>query len=187
MARRTVEFHPDGHRIRVSPGVLAATWRQHSERIPAQYAVGTAQHESDFSLNEVDTEPSGFRSLGLFQLSSEERLHSPRPMADLLTLEGSCAVLAYVAERRLDAIIRIAGFDPAGALPADVWAYLALAHNQGLGACERTLNTHRLAWSAYKLRNPQLANLGAYGDDCISGGERWPEVERALAGGATVG
>jgi hypothetical protein len=55
----------------------------------------------------------------------------------------------------------------------DVWAYLALAHNQGLGAALKTIRTYGLDWDAYKKRNPTMTGIIEYGDDCISGGPAW--------------
>jgi hypothetical protein len=61
-------------------------------------------------------------------------------------------------------------------MPSDTWAFLAIAHNEGLGAAEKTIMAHGLNWSAWKKRNPRLAAMAAYGDDCITGGDRWAEA-----------
>lgn len=172
---RVVKFLPDGARVRVKPGILAAAWRARTSVIPAEYACGTAQHESSFTRNEVDVEETGFTSMGVFQLSLEEASQARRPDANLLTLADSVDVLAFVAEERLAAILKAAGLERPS---LDTWAYLALAHNQGLGACLKTIREHGLDWSGYKARNPQLAAMAAYGDDCVSGGARWSEVAR---------
>ena len=84
--------------------------------VSAAYALGTAQHETNYALNEVDTEVSGFVSSGIFQLSEEEKGEAGLPSADLLTLEGATDVLAAIAEQRLTRILvvhRPAVADPA--------------------------------------------------------------------------
>lgn len=175
---RTVEFPPDGRRQFVSAADVAAAWRSACPTIPAQYACGTAQHESTYTINEVDTEETGFVSKGIFQLSDEEAGDAKKPDADLLTLGDSVLVLSNRALYRLNEIVRTAlrvgcVVDP---FPPDVWAYLAIAHNEGLGAAEKTILAHGLDWAAWKSRNPHLAAMAAYGDDVISGGERWSDV-----------
>lgn len=166
-----VEFPPAGQRILASPANVAATWKATATRIPAQYALGTAQHESDYTLNEVDTEESGFVSRGIFQLSDEE---CAKVGDDPLTLEGSCAILARISEQRLEAILKAIGLDPKTPMVrgGQIWAYVALAHNEGLHACLKTLRLHGLSWDSYKARNPE-SRICAYGDDCISGGAMW--------------
>jgi hypothetical protein len=173
---RRVEFLPGGTRRRIEPAAVAAAWVRATTKIPPQYACGTAQHETDFTANEVDTEESGFVSKGIFQLSDEEAAEAGRPGADLLNLDQAAAVLAAVAQHRLAAIVVAAHLDGWTRLPNDVWAYLALAHNQGLGAALKTIRLHGLDWTSYKKRNSQLAAMAAYGDDCVSGGARWSEV-----------
>lgn len=171
---RTEVFVPDGHRIRVAPADIVAAWRRHAKRVPAKYALGTAQHESSFTLNEVDTEESGDVSKGVYQLSEGEAADAEFPEADLLGLEEATTVFCILCERRLDSIIKAARLEEKN-LPMDVWAYLALAHNQGLHAAVKSIQMYGLNWPAYKQRNPQLAGMGRYGDDVISGGSRWTE------------
>src|SRR5258708_4603677 len=131
---RTEAFPPDGTRVIASPIDIVTAWRAASTRIPAQYALGTAQHESSFTLNQVDTEVSGFVSRGIYQLSDDEAEAAGKPDADLLSLGDSTAVFVTICETRLDAIIAAATakgttIDPASP-PDDLWAYLYLAHNQ---------------------------------------------------------
>lgn len=174
---RTESFVPDGRRVFASAAQIVAVWRRHTQRIPAQFALGTAQHESGFTLNEVDTEASGYVSKGIFQISGQEAADAGLAQADLLSLEDATAVFSILCERRLQSLIAVAHLDERD-LPADVWAYLALAHNQGLAAAHKTIRAHGLDWAAYKQRNPQLVGMGRYGDDVISGGARWAEVTR---------
>jgi hypothetical protein len=73
----------------------------------------------------------------------------------------------------------------------DWYAYLALAHNEGLNAAKKTIGIHGADWPAYKARNgacsahaaplamsygkgfdcltctPYIRRIGAYGDDCM--------------------
>jgi hypothetical protein len=171
---RTVEFVPDGKRVLVTPQEVADAWRLRETIIPAQYACGTAQHESDYTLNERDTEPSGFVSIGIFQLSQDECDEARLPSANLYTLEDSCAVLSVIAERRLTQILTWSGLS---APTDDCWFYLALSHNQGPGAVQRTIARYGLDAAAWTSRNPQLANAATYFADCVTGGSRWGEVQ----------
>ena len=133
---RTVEFPPDGSRILASPREIVNAWRAATTRIPAKFALGTAQHESNFTINEVDTEESDVVTIGIYQLSAEEAAQSDNPNADLTTLADSTSVFATLCERRVDQIITWAAL-AASLLPSDVWAYLYIAHNQGAAACRR--------------------------------------------------
>lgn len=177
---RTEVFVPSGHRILVAPADIVAAWRRYTQRIPAKFALGTAQHESSFTLNEVDTEESGYVSKGIYQLSDREAAEVELPHANLLELEDATKVFYILCERRLRRIIKAARLAQEN-LPVDVWAYLALSHNQGVSAALKTIELYGLNWDAYKRRNPQLAGMGRYGDDVISGGPHWTkELDRAL-------
>jgi hypothetical protein len=186
---RVVTFEPDGQRKIVAAADVVAAWRRHSTLVPASYALGTAQHETDFTLNERDVEESGYVSLGLYQVGAEEMAQVGMPLAthDPFDLEIITLVMVDLAEVRLRRIADAAWrggwatlVSNPGSVNPDVWAYLALAHNQGLGACLKTIAAHGLDWAAYKARNPQLEDMAAYGDDCVSGGAQ----RAALAGGA---
>ena len=149
-----------------------------------RYIVATAQHESRFAINEVDTEPSGFISKGIFQISDEEARSAGLPGVNLLTLDASAQVMVRLALRNRDA------FQQAGGNPFanDVNGWLALAHNEGRGAMRKTIATHGTLWGdpyafpnpsddapeSYRYRNAWRA-IVAYGDDCITGGAVWRE------------
>jgi hypothetical protein len=170
---RSVDFLPNGVRNTVDPTSVVLLWRKHSTLVSASYALGTAQHETDFTLNEKDTEPSGYVSMGLYQIGAEEMAQVGMPLGshDPYDLETITIIMVDLAEARLKRIMNAARltvdlYTP----PPDVWAYLALAHNQGLGACLKTIAAHGMNWSAYCARNPQLADMAAYGNDCITGG-----------------
>ena len=170
---RSETFPPDGKRIIAPATDIVSVWRSYSVQIPAQYALGTAQHETNWTLNEVDTEDSGFVSMGIFQLSDEERKQVGLPAANLLALEDACKVLALVAAQRLTLLLQESAItDPP--YPSDIWAYLAVAHNEGTQAALKTIRRHGLDWMQWKRRNfQQLGNMCNYGDDCISGGSKW--------------
>lgn len=169
MSSRKEEFPPEGKRVLVTPIDVVSTWRLYS-KIPAAYAVATSAHESNFTINEIDTEPNGFISKGIFQISDEEVAQTLQS-ADILTLHGACSVLSALAEVRLKHIMTAAKLTTA---TADCYAYLALAHNQGLHAALKTIQAHGLDWKKYKERNPNIKGIASYGDDCISGGPHWP-------------
>lgn len=175
---RSEKFLPDGKRLLVTPSDIAAAWRQATSKIPAQYAVGTALHETSYTLNEVDTEDSGFVSKGIFQLSDEEAKQAGLPQADLLSLAEATAVFAKISEARLATLSLHAKVDPA-APPPDIWGYLAIAHNAGLSTATRSIDEHGMRWAAFCARNAATdwgKKIAAYGSDCISGGPRWHEV-----------
>jgi len=161
-------------------------WRGHTSLIPAQYALGTAQHESNFTLNEVDTEVSGYVSKGIFQLADGEAAEVGFAGANLLELEDSTVVFAALCEKRLKVLVAAVALNMS-ALPRDIWAYLAMAHNEGLQAALGTLRQHGLDWAAYKARNPSLTSMAVYGDDAISGGEKWtPDLNLPIPVPATT-
>jgi hypothetical protein len=68
------------HAVLVKPADLCDAWlkMQSWGKFPAdyessvKYVVASAQHETNFALNERDTEADGFVSMGLFQISDEE-------------------------------------------------------------------------------------------------------------------
>ena len=135
--------------------------------VPPSHFLGTAQHESGFALNERDTEVSGFQSFGLYQLSAEEASDVHLPAANLLSLEDSTKVFVALCVRRLAAIRAAAGL-AADDMRADLWPYLAIAHNEGSAAAVASIHRFGLDWSKYKARNPTAAIVAhGYGDSCI--------------------
>lgn len=167
------KYPPDGHPIKVSPSDIVDAWRQVSSRIPARFAVGTAKHETDYTLNETDAgdQSDGTDSIGLFQISRAEALSAGHPLADLTSLSDACTVFAVLMHRNLDKILSLSGESP---LNPDVWAYLAMSHNMGMGAVEKTIKQYGLDWGAYKARNPAVPLVAhGYGDDVVSGGPDW--------------
>lgn len=140
--------------------------------IPPRFFVGTAQHETNFAINEIDTEPNGFVTEGIYQISREEATEVGMPKADLLDLDVATVVFTRLMEKRLSRILS----KTTHPVKEDVWAYLAIAHNQGLGAALKTIEAHGLDWAAYKKRNPKVRIVSSgYGDNVITGGPRWPK------------
>jgi hypothetical protein len=209
---RKVEFVSDGQRRFATPQEIVAAWERHTD-IDARYALGTAQHESGFALNERDTEPSGFVSMGIYQISQDEMNHVGMRQADPYDLEECTIVFAQLTEERLKAIVRSIGHFPSESPDAN--AYLFIAHNQGLAACLKSIKLHGMDWTAYKKRNGDAARtvlhdavnaspvdatavqlateklrwwdkVFAYGDDVISGGSEWPNAKPVPTGPQVV-
>jgi hypothetical protein len=180
--------YADRHRgaVEVTPSYIAFIWRSVTSRIPAQFAVGAAQHEAGFSVNEVDTETNGFVSKGWAQVSDAEASMVGCHGANLLDPAVCALVFARLMENAYYEIEKH-GIPP----KPDVWAYLGIWHNEGGGTYSRdgkgalgTICRFGVDWEDYKTRERRAAaRLGRpvrgivkYGDDVISGGERWHEV-----------
>lgn len=203
---RKVEYIGNGGKpLSVAPADIVACVMRHTSLDP-RYFLGTAQHETSFAANEVDTEDSGYVSSGLWQLGVEEATSVGMHDADLLDLEESTIVFCKVTEKRMSTIFQMVQASLAARWPTQsgLNAYLMIAHNQGLAACLKTIKLHGLDWAGYKMRNLQAAqmevdtatglgtasqrykdaviklawwkNVAAYGDDCISGGARWSDL-----------
>jgi hypothetical protein len=184
-----------GVRNRVTPRAIAKAWLRETRIVPPQFSVGTALHETNYTANELDIEPNGHTTGGLFMLDVPtlsppiigDAIAVGMPEKNIYDLADACAVFAALSERRLRRILDATdlwladhGFGPVDHdnPPPDVWAYLALAHNQGLGACLKTIATYGMNWEDYKRRNPSVnismvRNGRIYGDDAISGGPDW--------------
>jgi peptidoglycan hydrolase-like protein with peptidoglycan-binding domain len=169
--------------------------------IDPRYFVGTAFHEAGVT-SEVDTEiatssdPTGFVSVGLYQISQDEAAQFSFSLIDLLDLEKSTECMVRLAEQhRTDIRAFMAALPPSSpgylaASAADpdytdragtVWnagnmrAYLALCHNQGLGAAKYTIQNYGMGWAGYRSRNPTISLVShGYGDDVITGGSYMP-------------
>lgn len=133
---------------------------------PSIYYLGTAQHESNFAANERDTEPNGFMSWGLYQLSEAERIAVGMPGADMLDPLQATQVFVALTNRRRDKLRQAARLSLGEADPQDLWPYLAIAHNQGDAAAMKTISAYGMNWTEYKRRNPRLRIVSSgYGDD----------------------
>lgn len=171
MAERYEEFlRPDGiwtrnktrDAIRVRPSDVVAAVKKVPTAIDVQYYVGTAKHESNFAINERDTEPNGFQSWGIFQVSSEEAARAGvLRISDCLKLEPSVKVMVYLAEgirKTIRKFLKLAADAPD---PEGIEPYIAIGHNQGIGQIGGkgllgTLSRHGLDWPGYVKRNPTI-------------------------------
>ncbi len=190
--------HPDAMIMR--PGEVRRLAELSSVVIPPQYFVATAEHETGFCPVEVDTEENGHVTMGLYQVDDDECASVGEPSANLYDPAVCTRVFAHVQERRFARIV-----DVFGRIQPDIWAYLGLAHNEGLGAAQKTLRRYGMDWTEYKRRNlihalmleqnaetPQeqiqaareldrVRRISAYGDAMISGGTRWGEAIATMA------
>lgn len=174
--------------MRVSPSEIVSLWSKYTTRIPAQFAVGLAERESSFDASEVDDYKSGTRvtpvdggkyTVGLFQISESEYREIEGDTGQwyvtaLQDVETNVRVFARYMEKRLDTIESLAG-----AKEPDVWAYLALAHNAGIGMVRETIQKYGMDWEAFKTRNAgtdQGKRWARYGDAAINGGTKWTDA-----------
>jgi hypothetical protein len=185
---------PDRARaVLVSPATVAFLARSATKIIPDRYFVATATHESNFATNEVDTEEKGYVSKGLYQISDDEATSVGMRGANLLDPVMATIVFAKLQERRLTSIIGHLG--ATGVRYPDVWAFLAVGHNEGMGAWAAkgkgvlvTLFNHGCIWGdpavpaaeddpkSYRQRNATRA-IVKYGDDCVTGGPAWARAQ----------
>jgi hypothetical protein len=188
--------------IRVTAEQVRDAARAASSLIPAQYFVATADHESNLAINERDTEPNGYVSKGIFQIGDEEISQVHGWPCDPYTLGDAMRIFAALQEKRLLVLEQLVN-GPASSIadPTHIWAYLSIAHNQGIEAAEQTIRRYGVDWVAYQSRNLTQAQtelamakrtgdktlideatgklawwhkVFAYGNDCITGGWRWP-------------
>ncbi len=129
---RKVEYIGNGGKpLIVSPAEIVACVMRHTS-IDPRYFLGTAQHETSFVVNEVDTEESGYVSSGLWQLGVEEATSVGMHDADLLDLEESTIVFCEVTEKRANTIVgaaRNVGVYIGQMKPSPLNAYIMIAHN----------------------------------------------------------
>lgn len=163
-----------------------------SSIVSAEYYIGTCFHEAGCT-NEWDTEvakhdePTGFVSVGAFQIGEEEAHHFGFTLIDMLDLEKATVVMKKLAEDHRDALrwklkLGADAMDPLYVDPSGMhWpggqmrAYLAVAHNTGLATAMRSVDAWGMDWNAFKLRNPKMLVVShGYGDDCITGGPEDP-------------
>lgn len=162
--------------------------------VDPRYYIGTCFHEAG-CLNEWDTEiatssyPPGFVSVGPYQIGDEEARRYGFKLEDMINLDKASDCMVRMAEDNRKGLRTAAGL--AGATPdpdyvdaigrrwpgGGMRAYLAIAHNKGMGFARLTIQRYRMDWPAYKERNPHdnIVDHG-YGDDCVTGGPKWPET-----------
>ncbi len=148
---------------------------------PLKYFLGTAQHESNFALNERDTEAPDatghrFQSWGIFQISEQEFLSTLPPPSNgspflLLELPNAMLCMSLLAARNRQPVreaMEKMGLPKDAPDPTDMSAYLAIAHNQGRSAAVKTILAHGYSWKEYKKRNPTIRIVSSgYGDDVL--------------------
>ncbi len=160
--------------------------------IDPRYFVGTCFHEAGCT-NEWDTEvatassPSGFQSVGAYQIGDEEARTYGFQLSDMLDFDKATACMIQLAEHNRTVLRGYAKLAPDASDPdytdaqGNTWnggtmrAYLAIAHNHGLGFARMTIANHGMDWARYKQRNP-TDNIVAhrYGEDCVTGGSYYP-------------
>lgn len=176
----------------VFDAVTRAQTRLGLTNVDPRYFVGTCEHESSCT-NEWDTEvatqscPPGFVSVGAYQIGDEEARRYGFKLEDMLDLDKASECMVRMAEDNRRGIRIAAGIAPEAPDPdytdptGTVWkggamrAYLAIAHNHGMGYARLTIQRNKLDWPGYKVRNPadHIVDHG-YGEDCVTGGPQWP-------------
>lgn len=180
----------------VLEAVIKAQAALNLTNIDPRYFVGTCFHEAG-CVNEWDTEvatascPPGYVSVGAYQIGDEEARRYNFTLEDMIDLDKSTMCMIRLAEDNRRGLRLAAGLaddkpdpdytDAAGA----VWpggtmrAYLAVAHNMGMGAARLSIQRYGMDWAAYKQRNPaQNVVDHHYGEDCITGGPFWPTTNQ---------
>lgn len=180
----------------VYDAVIKAQHAHEMREIDPRYFVGTCFHEAGCT-NEWDTEiatkscPEGFVSVGAFQIGHEEAKAYGFELADMLDLEKASSCMVQMAQHNLSQIIAAAamaaGRGKSNAFDCEeggeLWtngglrAYLAIAHNHGVGYVRATIANYGLDWGRYKQRNPtdHIVDHG-YGTDCVTGGTWFKKV-----------
>lgn len=176
----------------VLDAVIRAQTRLSQTAIDPRYYVATCFHEAG-CLNEWDTEvatgscPPGFVSVGPYQIGDEEARRYGFHLEDMIDLDKATECMVRMAEDNRRGLRAAAGLLDATPDPdhvdlngrrwpgGDLRAYLAIAHNKGMGFARLTIQRYRMDWMLYKKRNPtdNIVDHG-YGEDCITGGSNWP-------------
>lgn len=157
----------------------------------ATYALETARHETSFAWNEVDVEPSGFTSRGLCQISDGHRFDGGAYVKDEDEVTPYCSakidlmdpyeniwLMLAKANAHARVILNALKMSTVTDTKPDLFSFLALAHNEGLGTFDPTskgalgtLARHPergLSWSAYKLGNVACRVHGSQPDEWYS-------------------
>lgn len=173
----------------VLDAVLAAQKATGLANIDPRYYVGTCFHEAG-CVNEWDTEvaspscPPGFVSVGAYQIGQEEAERFGFKLEDMLDLEKSTECMVHLAEANRAAIRAAAKLandtpDPAYGtwIAGAMRAYLAAAHNHGVGFIRQAIANWGIDWDKYRAARPtDLIVAHGYGQDCITGGPYWPGI-----------
>jgi len=176
---------------RLTPAEVVSLWCRVSDLSP-RFALGSAYHETRYNPgeNDVGDQPNqaDSTSYGLYQLNRTEQA-SALVWGDLNDPEVNTKVFASISAARLASLETAAAAKGGWTSDGDRWAYLAMAHNMGLGSALKTIARYGGNWSAYKARNPSLPFVAkGYGDDVITGGPDWSDSYLPLDGsGPMVG
>ena len=171
--------------------VLHAQKRLNLFWIDPRYHVATCFHEAG-CLNEWDTEiatascPPGYVSVGPYQIGDEEARRYGFALEDMLDLGKATECMVRMTEDnrrglRATASLSESAPDPDYVDPSSrrwvggtMRAYLAIAHNKGMGFARLTIQRYGMDWTAYKERNPHDSIVDhGYGEDCVTGGPQW--------------
>ena len=185
-----------GAQVRAS--VIAAQQSLSLANIDPRYYVGTCFHEAGTSA-EWDTEiatpssPTGFISVGAYQIGDEEARRFGYQLEDMLDLDKATMCMVRLAEANRAAMrfeMKLADDvqdpdyqDSHGVIWAagSMRAYLCLYHNHGGGFARTTIARYGMDWAKYKNRNPaDLVVAHSYGDDGVTGGPNYPRDSVAL-------
>lgn len=176
----------------VLDAVVGVQGRLGMASVDPRYYVGTCFHEAG-CLNEWDTEvatascPPGFVSVGPYQIGDEEARRYGFRLEDMIDLDKATTCMVRMAEDNRRGLRAATGLSDATPDPDYVdatgrrWpggvmrAYLAIAHNKGMGFARLTIQRFGMDWASYKKRNTSdnIVDHG-YGDDSITGGSWWP-------------
>lgn len=165
---------------KVTEAEVIASLQRVGTEIPVAYYLGTALHESGFDLDTVTIENGGASptSYGLYQVNYDE-MAKAGVSGDILDLDTNTRVMVYLAERNRNAIRAAVGLSGSDPDPRDMGGYLAVAHNQGIGAALQTIASYPtgdptyLGWDEYQQRNwcnlcgCDGGRICSYGDDCL--------------------
>lgn len=158
---------------------VQSAWTSVGTPVPLQYFLGTAAHETGggntagpFKLNEVDLNDQSCgenppNSYGIYQLSPSECASAGYTYNDALSLGPATTILAYIAGQRASQLRAALSLPDDGSGDPDGFsAWLAYAHNRGIGAAIPTAQQYGGDWYAYANANPG-SSIVAYGNDCI--------------------
>ena len=171
--------YPGGSVQLVTPDDVQSAWASVGTPVPLQYFIGTAAHETGgqnvagpFKLNEVDLNDQSCsehppNSYGIYQLSPSECASAGYTYNDALSLGPATTILAYIAGNRASQLRAALGWpdDGSGDLPG-FSAWLAYAHNKGIGAAIPMAQQYGGDWYAFAATGSDPAII-AYGNDCI--------------------
>lgn len=160
--------------------------------IPLGFFIATAQHESGFNAGNQEPNDQEGGSWGIYALGPREfasELGMSVDISQFLDLYQATDLFARLSEARVERLRAAAGLGPYDDADGELWAYLFLAHNQGIGAAIKTIENNGLDWEAYVARNagnPKLGGFVSYGNDVIAAVKAYGGPTLTLPGGYPV-